>query len=131
MKTLSASAIYVNASTQHLLDASRGDSPSIPISEGKRWVTGILRFQEAKRDGKALPLIFAQYSELIFWAVATDIEVDDTGTNYRFAHLCPIHGRHRNDLTVEKSGRPLPNNFIRSYALVQTPKFLVPAREFA
>jgi hypothetical protein len=131
MKVLSASAIYVNASTQHLLEASCGDRPSHPIREGKRWVTGHLWFQEAKREGKALPLIFAQYSELIFRAIATDIKVDDEGTSYRFSNLLPITGRFRSDLTVENTGNPLPNNFIRSYALVQTPGFLVREREHA
>jgi hypothetical protein len=131
MTTLSASAIYVNASTPHLLSASCWDSPSSPISEGKRWVTGLQRFQDAELQGKELPLIFAWFAELTFWAIATEIIVNEVGTNYRFTHLSPIKGRHRNDLTLENTGKPLPNTFIRSYALVKTPKFLVRERETA
>jgi hypothetical protein len=131
MNSLSSSAIYVNASSKHLLEASCGDSPSRAIREGKRWITGSLRFREAEVDGKSLPLIFAHYSELIFWAIATDIKVDEVGTTYRFSKLRPITGHFRSDLTLVNTGKPLPNNFIRSYALVQTPKFLVPAHEHA
>jgi hypothetical protein len=82
-------------------------------------------------QGKELPLIFAWFAELTFWAIATEILVNEDGTSYRFAHLCPIKGCHRNDLTLVNTGKPPPNNFIRSYALVKTPKFLVREQETA
>jgi len=126
MKELSPSAIYVNASDAHLLAASCGESPSRPLPERKRWVTGYERFQEAKRLGQDLPLIFATYAELTFWALATDIEVGDKGTTYRFSNLSPIKGHRRSDLVLENTGARLADSFIRSYALVRTPKFLVP-----
>jgi hypothetical protein len=128
MKPLYPSAIYVNASTEHLLAASCGDRPSKPIREGKRWVTGYQWYQDAKLKGQALPLIFAQYAALTFWAIATDINIGEAETTYRFSHLCAVRGRHRSDLTLENTGASLPNNFIRSYALVRTPQFLVPKR---
>jgi hypothetical protein len=129
MKPLFSSAIYVNASTEHLLAASCGDRSSKPVREGKRWVTGYQWLQEAKLQGEALPLIFAHYAELTFWAIATDIKVSEYETTYRFAYLCPIRGHYRSDLTLENTGSSLPNNFIRSYALVRTPKFLVSASQ--
>jgi hypothetical protein len=124
MKPLFSSAIYVNASTEHLLAASCGDRSSKPIREGKRWVTGYQWMQEAKLQGEALPLIFAQYAELTFWAIATDIKVSESETTYRFKNLCLIRNHRRSDLTVANTGLALPDNFIRSYALVRTPEFL-------
>ena len=124
MQSLSASAIYVNASSARLLAASCGESPSLPINEGKRWTGGHKRFEEAKRLGKQLPLIFAQGAPLTFWAIATDIKVEEATTTYRFANLCAIHGYRRSNLTVESTGTPLPDSFIRSYSLVSTPAFL-------
>jgi hypothetical protein len=128
MTSLSSSAIYVNVSSEHLLAASCGESPSRPIWEEKRWVTGYQRLQEAYLDGKSLPLIFAHYFELTFWAIAIDIKVFETQTTYRFMDLCPIRGHRRSDLTLESTGSALPDSFIRSYALVRTPKFLLTAR---
>lgn len=124
MKSLSLSAIYVNASSERLLTASRGTDPSQPITEKKRWVSGYKRFKEAISLDQQLPLIFAQYAPLTFWAVATDIKVDKTTTTYRFANLRPLQGYRRSDLVVESTGAPLPDEFIRSYSLVNTPAFL-------
>jgi hypothetical protein len=129
MKSLYPSAIYVNASTEHLLAASCGDRPSKPIGEGKRWVTGYQWYQDAKLQGQALPLIFAHYAALTFWAIATDIEVSESETAYRFKDLHLIRSHRRSDLTVAKTGLSLPDNFIRSYALVRTPDFLLSVRQ--
>jgi hypothetical protein len=128
MKPLFSSAIYVNASSEHLLGASCGVRSSLPIREGKRWVTGYQWLQQAQLHGKSLPLIFAHYAELTFWAIATDIKVSETDTTYRFAQLCQIRGHRRSDLILENTGAALPDSFIRSYALVRTPKFLHSAK---
>jgi hypothetical protein len=124
MSALFHAAIYVNASSERLRAASRGGEASSVITEKKRWVTGYKLLLQARDRGEELPLIFAQYAPLTFWAVARDITIGESTTDYRFAHLTPLAGRRRSDLVVASSGAPLPDEFIRSYAIVRTPDFL-------
>jgi hypothetical protein len=125
---LHTSSVYVNAASARLEAASRSGEGSLEIREGKRWVTGAALLADARRRGAELPLIFAHYAELTYWALARAIEVDDAGTTYTFSHLTPVAGFRRSDLTVRSSRSRLPDNFIRSYAIVETPAFLAPAR---
>lgn len=124
VRKLFKSAIYVNASSDRLRDACRGTEPSLAITEKKRWVSGHKLLSEARDRGEELPLVFAQYASLTFWAIAREITLHKFTTEYRFADLRPLHGYWRSDLMVESTGSPLPNEFIRSYALVRTPGFL-------
>jgi hypothetical protein len=124
MSPLFQFAIYVNASSDRLVSASRDASVSLVITEKKRWVTGYKLFRQARDRGEELPLIFAQYAPLTFWAVAHDITIGQSTTDYQFSQLVPLHGRRRSDLIVASTGAPLPDEFIRSYAIVRTPDFL-------
>ena len=124
MSPLFHSAIYVNASSERLRTASRSAEPSSVITEKKRWVTGYKLFLQARDRGEELPLIFAQYTAVTFWAVARDITIGESTTDYQFAHLAPLRGHRRSDLVVASTGAPLPDEFIRSYAIVRTPDFL-------
>ncbi len=119
-------AIYVNASSDRLRAANRGEVPSASITEKKAWTTGERLLEEASAAGVLLPLIFAQYAPLTYWGIARSIKVNAASkqTVYRFSHLMPVQARHRHDLVVASTGRPLPDNFIRSYAIVRTPSFL-------
>jgi hypothetical protein len=125
MRELFSFAIYVNASSDRLRVDSRGSNPSVPFTEGKRWVTGHSLFVKANAGDKDMPLIFAQYAPLTFWAVARDIKLSSDSTTYRFTDLQKIFGRHqRSDLILMNTNKHLTNDFIRSYALVRTPPFL-------
>ncbi len=57
-RNLFSRAIYLNASPERLLEASRGTESSEPIEEGKRWVTGRRLLLNAHQKGYELPLIF-------------------------------------------------------------------------
>jgi 5-methylcytosine-specific restriction endonuclease McrA len=116
--------IYTNASSHRLREASRGAEPSRPITENKRWVTGRKLLDKARALGIELPLVFAQYQSLSFWAVVRDIVLHEKTTEYRFANLRRLNGFERNDLVVNEGGKRLPNSFIRPYALIRTPDFL-------
>ena len=117
-------SVYVNASSNRLLAASRGGGPSLPLVEKKRWTTGCRLLDEARQRGEELPLVFSHFPNLTFWAVATDITVDENTTEYCFRNLRRIRGYRRRDLVVESTAAALPDEFIRSYALVRTPAFL-------
>jgi hypothetical protein len=121
---LFSTSIYLNASSQRLRDSSHRSDPSDSIVENKRWVAGRRLFDEAHQRGEDLPLIWSHFAELTFWAIAADITVHESTTEYRFRNLTPIRGYRRRDLIVESTGAALPNEFIRSYALVRTPGFL-------
>lgn len=125
MPTLFKSAIYVNAGSDRLQDASRGNKPSKPITENKRWIKGQKLLAQARARKEELPLIFTHlYAQLTFWALTRKIILHDFTTEYQFADLRPLSGYRRSDLVVESTGAPLPDRFIRSYALVRTPDFL-------
>jgi hypothetical protein len=134
-KPLFHTAIYVNRNPRSLRDASHKREASEPLTEHKPWTTGEKLLAQAQDVGRELPLIFGYYQKLEYWAVAREIvvetDVDDKRvTRYRFADLHRIPGRQRErkDLTVLKTKSSLPNNFIRSYVLVETPGFLQPRR---
>jgi len=118
-------AIYVNAASTRLEGASRLHAESAEIRERKRWVTGADLLAEAKNSNVELPLVFAQYADLTFWALARSIKVDDAGTTFTFGNLRHLKGFRRSDLTVASSRAPLPDNFIRSYSIIETPGFLL------
>jgi hypothetical protein len=126
-------AIYVNRAPQNLKEASHGMDASDPLTENRPWTTGERLLIQAREAGHELALIFGYYAELEYWAVATEIvierdEKDKLVTRYRFARLRRIPGprRERKDLTIVSKKTPLPNDYIRSYVLVQTPRFLHP-----
>jgi hypothetical protein len=126
-------AIYVNRNPRSLRDASHSREASEPLTEHKPWTTGKKLLAQAQDVGCELALIFGYYEKLEYWTVAREIvvetDVDDKRvTRYRFAELHRIPGRRRErkDLTVLNTKSSLPNDFIRSYVLVQTPSFLQP-----
>ncbi|MGO9325867.1 MAG: hypothetical protein ACLP07_15025 [Terracidiphilus sp.] len=133
MKPLFSTAIYVNRASASLPRAIEGKAISDQLKENRPWTSGERLLDKAREGGCDLPLIFAQYAKLEYWAVAEEIIVAEEGgekvTRYRFSNLQRIPGRtrQRNDLTVISTGKPLPNDFIRSYSLVKTPDFLPPA----
>lgn len=127
-KPLFPFAIYVNAASERLREADHGTAPSSPIVEHKLWRTGVKLWHQAKTDHMRLPLIFAQYASLTYWAVAHSVRPNEGNktTTYQFASLSSLEGLGyvRASLTLMRGGSRLPNSFIRSYAIVHTPPFL-------
>lgn len=130
MKPLFPVAIYVNRTPEALVEAIRGKKISDRLVEHRPWTTGEKLLAKAHRKGFDVALIFAQYETLEYWAVAREIEIREEGdkkvTDYRFSDLQRIPGRRREreDLTVVSTQNPLPNEYIRSYVLVEKPGFL-------
>lgn len=124
-ETLFPKAIYVNASSERLRSASRGTQTSEPIQERKPWVEGRKLLDQARAAGVELPLVFSHFVPLTFWAVVRDIVVRGKTTEYRFANLTELRGFKRSDVVVASTGQALPDTFIKSYALIHTPAFLI------
>jgi hypothetical protein len=98
------------------------------FTEKKEWKSGKLLFEEARATGKKLAIIFAageSISGLIFWGIITDLKVEAGQTTYSFCRLARIPGKPPlSRLKVPSTGSPLPDSFIRPYAICQTPDFL-------
>jgi hypothetical protein len=88
-------------------------------------VTGEKLWRKAVRCEQPLPLIFSHFVDLTFLAIATSVNVSGDRTFVTFEHLQPILGRERRDLIVVSTGNELPDQFIKSYAIVIIPRFIV------
>ena len=103
--------------------------------ERKAWTSGAALFGAAQAAGEAMPVIFSAAeadSGLIYSAVLADVVVDSGDpssagpeTRYSFEGLPPIEpARRLSDLRKRSDGKPLSDEFIRPYAIVETPSFV-------
>jgi hypothetical protein len=100
------------------------------LTEGKAWATGHLLWDQARRSGEVMALIFSAAEDdagLIYWATIDDITIgeDDRTTICTYSNLKPITpARTQSSLRLRSTGRPLSEDFIRPYAICHTPAFL-------
>jgi hypothetical protein len=80
-----------------------------------------------------LPVIFAAAETidgLIYWAIVTDIHIDDRGpfdasTTMTFIGMRPLPNKPPlSALRLRSTGQPLSDSYIRPYAICHTPDFL-------
>jgi hypothetical protein len=126
-QALSELAVYTTIDPERVFAAERGDEPSEVLHEKKRWVTALKLFQEAQRNGETFPLFLSDSRDcesLVFWARVRDMTVAEDGTYFTFSHLTGLRDRTTQDLVLMKEKRNIAPQFIRPYALVETPAFL-------
>jgi hypothetical protein len=128
MKTqLSQFTIYT-IRRSHDLKAICASGGSGQFTERKRWTSALDLFDESKRAGTQLPVVFAAgecVEGLIYWAVITELSADAQGTTYRFAGLRALKAKPRlSSLRLRSTGAPLSDSFIRPYAIVHTPDYI-------
>jgi hypothetical protein len=61
------------------LQAQAKTSEAYVLTEGKAWTTGHLLWDQARRSGELMPLIFSAAEDdtgLIYWATIDDITID-------------------------------------------------------
>jgi len=106
------------------------------FTEGRKWKTVAAWMQQVSTTGARIPIIFGaaeDWSGLVFHAVLDAIEFDESivkkpKTIYTFSGLTPIQPHKKlSSLTLLKQRRPLPDTFIRPYALCLTPDFVMVA----
>jgi hypothetical protein len=97
---------------------SRGGSDA--STENHVWVTGKKLFDEARRRGSRMPVIFAAAEDgpkgLLYYAMLEAVETDalNQTTTYKFTELKKIPDRLRlSSLKKRSDGRPLSDDFIR------------------
>ncbi len=99
------------------------------FTENTTWTTGNRLFQEAKKKGQRMPVIFASADttdRLIYSAMLKDVKLNelDSTTTYEFADLQRITSQHPlSSLRLRSTNRPLSDNYIRPYAICHTPSF--------
>ena len=129
MSNLSSFCIYTMRHSAKL-DAQAKTSGAYVLTEGKAWTTGHLLWDQARRSGELMPLIFSGAEDdtgLIYSATIDDITIDeeDRTTTCTYSNLKPITpARPKSSLRLRSTGRPLSEDFIRPYAICHAPAFL-------
>ena len=128
-KPLSPFSIYT-IRHQRDLDQKYHGSGEGGFTTNRIWRTGQKLFQDAKRSGQRMPVIFASADvtdKLIYYAMLSDIEIDETNstTRYEFTQLEKIKDDlPLSTLRLRSTNRPLSDNYIRPYAICLTPSFI-------
>jgi hypothetical protein len=134
---LASSCVYTIRRTQ-ALERCLATDRSGSFVEKKSWTRASSLHTEAVLRGERVPIVFAPAEDSPDWgvnfcAIIADIEIDqgDTAvgkgptTSYRFVELTRVHPvRPINELRKLSDGKPLSPDFIRPYALCQTPSYV-------
>jgi hypothetical protein len=99
------------------------------FTERKRWVAALGLFEEAKRNGSQLPIIFADAGDtcdgLLYYGFVRELSADDSTTTCHFEGLCRVAaGTQKHSLRLRSTGKPLSDDFIKPYAIVHTPGYI-------
>lgn len=126
--TISEFCIYTMRKSDNLQYISLRDGTGKFI-EKKIWRTGHALFQQAREEKKKMPIFFSAAEEdsgLIYFAFLESIEIGDSVTIYSFSDLNEIdETKPLSSLKLRSSQRPLSDNYIRPYAICETPDFLI------
>ncbi len=129
MGNLSSFCVYTMRHSAELRAQAKTSRAHV-LTEGKAWTTGQLLWDQARRTGELMPLIFSAAEDdtgLIYWATINDIAIDeeDRTTTCTYSNLKAITpARPKSSLCLRSTGRPLSEEFIRPYAICHTPAFL-------
>ena len=126
--TISEFCIYTMRKSDNLQYIYLGDRAG-KFSEKKIWRTGHTLFEKAREENKKMPIFFSAAEEdsgLIYFAFLESIEIGDSVTTYSFSELNEIdEPKPLSSLNLRSSQRPMSDNYIRPYAICETPYFLI------
>ena len=126
--TISEFCIYTMRKSDNLRYIYLGDGTG-KFSEKKIWRTGHALFQQAMEENKKMPIFFSAAEEdsgLIYFAFLESIEIGNSMTTYSFSDINKIdEPKPLSSLKLRSSQRPLSDNYIRPYAICETPDFLI------
>jgi hypothetical protein len=99
------------------------------ITENSPWVTGAALLQDTLKIGAEMPVIFSDAANdtetLLYWAVLRRIDIDGRQTVVSFDKFSRISGKHgRSSLTRRSPRKQIKPNYIRPYAICETPEWL-------
>jgi hypothetical protein len=119
-------AVYTILHSDTLRNIASEKSPQ-PRKETKRWVTGGLLFNEARRQGQEMVILYADAnhcSKLLYWGRITALKVHSDGTQFTVADLTPLSRRRTQELVLKSTNMCIAKGFIRPYAIVRTPPYI-------
>ncbi len=129
MGNLSRFCVYTMLHSDKL-DAQANTSSADVLAENKAWTTGRLLWDQARRSGELMPLVFSGAEKdtgLIYWATVDDITINEesrtTACTYSNLRTITPH-KPKPSLRLRSTGRPISEDFIRPYAVCHTPAFL-------
>jgi hypothetical protein len=102
---------------------------SANFTERRAWKTAKLLYEQSRKAGASLPVILSDAAydseQLLLWGVLQKLTVDGDHTTVHLTGIQRVHGSHgRQELTLRSSGKAIKPNFIRPYAISETPEFL-------
>jgi hypothetical protein len=104
-------------------------TPKATFPEKRRWRTAKRILDQARRAKETIAVVFAEAERtdnLVAWAVLTEVEITQNGTNYTVTNLKRLPEPHRAKSDLRKrDGKRLSANYIRPYAICRTPEFLL------
>ena len=125
--TLSEYCIYTIVELATLEEAAREGTPQT-FNEGKPWVTGHALLEKARGAGLQMPVLLGDATDcnrLLYWDLLTDVTVTEGGTSYTVDRVRELDSQHTpQDLELRSTGKKIAPNFIRPYAICETPDFL-------
>ncbi len=127
---LSAECVYTIVHPEILAAAAHEGQPKTFI-ERKAWTTGLHLFRKAQAEGLGMPVLLgdaADCNRLLYWGLLADLTVRDKFTHYTVERVRRLRQLHApQELILLSTRKNIAANFIRPYALCQTPEFLVAA----
>ena len=129
MGNLSFFCVHTMLHSQKLNAQAETGSAHI-LAENKAWTTGRLLWDQARRSGELMPLVFSgaeKNTGLIYWATIDDITIDEESrtTACTYSDLRTIVPyKPKSSLRLRSTGQPISEDFIRPYAVCRTPAFL-------
>jgi hypothetical protein len=81
---------------------------------------------KAQADHLLFPVVFLDASQggIVYWGVIDKIEITGDSTNLSYMLMKPLSRLPHSELIVQSTRKPLHKDFIRSYAICDTPSFV-------
>jgi hypothetical protein len=128
--SLSACCVYAIVERKKL-DQDFKRQVSCSYKEGKPWKTANSLLEKSRSNECSMPVLFGNAddcSQLSHWGLLTNVQVndDDKISEYTVDRLRKIGGKRApQDLVLRSSGKNIAPHYIKSYAICNTPAFLL------
>lgn len=110
------------------LEKAACDGNPKTFRESKAWVTGRLLLENAQAANIGLAILFGDAtdcSKLEYWGLLTHVEIQGAQTLYSVDRIRRLPSLHTpQELVLKSTGNCIAANFIRPYAICNTPDFI-------
>ena len=110
------------------LEKAACDGNPKTFRESKAWVTGRNLLEHAQAAKIGLAILFGDAtdcSRLEYWGLLTHVEIEGAQTLYSVDRIRRLSSLHTpQELVLRNTGNHIAANFIRPYAICNTPNFI-------